>query len=442
MRLTKLISFKIFIFSLIIFLFSFCSHEKILLLPCEYFGWDCSVSCYYGYCDGGDCCTYPGGSGGFRCVSGCCQDIDDYGYPSSDLYCCGGYCGSCSGCSGGGGGGGGGCTPDCDGKVCGDDGCGGSCGTCTCTGANCRGSTCSGGQCIQYCGSCSDTYTRCYAYWHESNNPSCNKTSMISGTTSYDINCSCTYSGSCNCPDPYESTTVWGECGAPASCAPSTTTTTTTSSSTTTSSAGSTSSTASTTSLSTTSTTNPTRYSCNLATGDCYTSAGGSYTNINTCNSNCDAHFACNPSTGNCDASSGGSYTSRYSCDGDCDVATTTTTTTSSTTTTAPASTTTSSTTPETYTVTGQVFVDENKNGTKDTGESCYEGSVEVSVGGEAHQFNSTTSCNTYSYTVSGQCPVVNIVPPTNYESTGWYGTDDSSSEISGSGGSAYLTCD
>lgn len=46
-----------------------------------------------------------------------------------------------------GGGGGGGCTPSCTGKACGDDGCGGTCGTCgdgqTCTGGACTG----GGNC-------------------------------------------------------------------------------------------------------------------------------------------------------------------------------------------------------------------------------------------------------------------------------------------------------
>jgi len=45
---------------------------------------------------------------------------------------------------GGGGGGGGGCTPTCSGKTCGDDGCGGSCGTCG-SGQACTGGTCTGG---------------------------------------------------------------------------------------------------------------------------------------------------------------------------------------------------------------------------------------------------------------------------------------------------------
>ncbi|HEX3477947.1 MAG TPA: S53 family peptidase, partial [Kofleriaceae bacterium] len=67
---------------------------------------------------------------------------------------------------GGGGGGGGGCTPKCTGKACGDDGCGGSCGTCgsgqTCspggvctTGGNCSHPICStGGKLTGSCDAC------------------------------------------------------------------------------------------------------------------------------------------------------------------------------------------------------------------------------------------------------------------------------------------------
>ncbi len=57
---------------------------------------------------------------------------------------CGGSCGTCSGggtCSNGVCGGGS-CTPDCAGRECGDDGCGGSCGSCL------AGEACSGGTCV------------------------------------------------------------------------------------------------------------------------------------------------------------------------------------------------------------------------------------------------------------------------------------------------------
>ena len=78
---------------------------------------------------------------------------------------CGGSCGSCSGkdkcnssgqCV---------CTPSCSGKKCGDDGCGGSCGTCasnaTCSSSgqcvctpNCSGKTCGSNGCGGSCGTC------------------------------------------------------------------------------------------------------------------------------------------------------------------------------------------------------------------------------------------------------------------------------------------------
>lgn len=63
-----------------------------------------------------------------------------------------------------------GCLADCTGKVCGDDGCGGSCGTCpigqscqngtcsSCT-ADCTGKECGGDGCGGDCGSCQDGYS-------------------------------------------------------------------------------------------------------------------------------------------------------------------------------------------------------------------------------------------------------------------------------------------
>jgi len=84
---------------------------------------------------------------------------------------CGGTCGSCttgtcaSGtCS---------CTPNCTGRTCGDDGCGGSCGTCTtgtcvsgtcsCT-PNCTGRTCGDDGCGGSCGTCGSLCTDTCAY--------------------------------------------------------------------------------------------------------------------------------------------------------------------------------------------------------------------------------------------------------------------------------------
>ena len=78
---------------------------------------------------------------------------------------CGGSCGSCilpqtcnalGTC----------CVPNCSGKTCGDDGCGGSCGSCilpqtcsvlgTCCAPNCSGKTCGDDGCGGSCGSCAD----------------------------------------------------------------------------------------------------------------------------------------------------------------------------------------------------------------------------------------------------------------------------------------------
>ncbi len=67
-----------------------------------------------------------------------------------------------------------GCTPDCDGKVCGDDGCDGSCGTCAdgtcnangqcetiCT-PNCDGNECGDDGCGGSCGTCQQLGTHCF----------------------------------------------------------------------------------------------------------------------------------------------------------------------------------------------------------------------------------------------------------------------------------------
>ena len=77
---------------------------------------------------------------------------------------CGGSCGTCSDgaeCNNGIC-----CTPNCSGKNCGDDGCGGSCGTCSdgdacingiCCTPNCSGKKCGDDGCGGSCGTCSDS---------------------------------------------------------------------------------------------------------------------------------------------------------------------------------------------------------------------------------------------------------------------------------------------
>ncbi len=75
----NIIRLLLLILMTIIIDFTFLNH-KFLFLPCEPFAnnYSCELNCYYGYCSGANCCTYPGGTGGFRCVDGCCQDIDNY----------------------------------------------------------------------------------------------------------------------------------------------------------------------------------------------------------------------------------------------------------------------------------------------------------------------------------------------------------------------------
>lgn len=119
-------------------------------------------------CDGVFC-----GQNG-TCVDGKCQCATGYG----GSYCqtcfprctgkecgddgCGGSCGSCTGgaCNNGTCG----CAPQCSGKQCGNDGCGGSCGTCQtgvcspsgqCCTPNCAGKSCGLDGCGGLCGKCS-----------------------------------------------------------------------------------------------------------------------------------------------------------------------------------------------------------------------------------------------------------------------------------------------
>jgi hypothetical protein len=95
-------------------------------------------------CDGSGCCD------GGACVDG-----------TSDTACGtgGAACHSCTlpqTCGGGGNDGVCGCTPDCSGKVCGDDGCGATCGDCS------GNATCEGGQCVDpYLEICGIAYESC-----------------------------------------------------------------------------------------------------------------------------------------------------------------------------------------------------------------------------------------------------------------------------------------
>ncbi|MDD5032571.1 MAG: hypothetical protein PHC85_00415 [Candidatus Pacebacteria bacterium] len=91
----------------------------------------------------------------------------------------------------------GGCTPNCTGKVCGSDGCGGSCGTCT-SPATCDGS----GQCVTptytysctstTCGTCSEA-----CGGTQTCTGSCQRNDGVIVSSSYCPGGTCTYSQSC-----------------------------------------------------------------------------------------------------------------------------------------------------------------------------------------------------------------------------------------------------
>ena len=79
------------------------------------------------------------------------------------------------------------CTPNCSGKNCGDDGCGGSCGTCS------TGYTCSGGTCIADC-TCG-SWSACSGSYSDTCDTTCDgtqtRTCSPSGCASQSQSCSC-----------------------------------------------------------------------------------------------------------------------------------------------------------------------------------------------------------------------------------------------------------
>lgn len=143
---------------------SYCNQDGKQVLvdcggPC---GWDPN-NAYY------ECGFYgaePSGSYAYQCVEPCVPDCNG---KSCDGDGCGGSCGACGSgeaCSAGACE----CAPQCSGKVCGTDGCGGTCGTCASNEAcnagacecvpECSGKSCGPDGCGQSCGSC-DTDEAC-----------------------------------------------------------------------------------------------------------------------------------------------------------------------------------------------------------------------------------------------------------------------------------------
>jgi hypothetical protein len=140
-----------------------CTNADLTGTPCDD-GKACTVDlCGNGVCVGTSSC--PAGQ---ACdAAGVCQCSPSCAGKTCGDDGCGGSCGTCSGgapcsatgqCA---------CVPACTGKVCGDDGCGGTCGTCTggsacdatgqcqlvCT-PNCTGKVCGDDGCGGTCGTC------------------------------------------------------------------------------------------------------------------------------------------------------------------------------------------------------------------------------------------------------------------------------------------------
>lgn len=92
------------------------------------------------------------------------------------------------------------------------------------------------------------------------------------------------------------------------------------------------------------------------------------------------------------------------------------------------------------YTVSGYVFVDSNKNGTKDPGENCYSGSVGIILDSQSPvAYTSSPSCSNYSIQTPTQCHNVSVSPPQGYTITGWFGSDSTHPSMSGMSAGAYV---
>jgi len=195
----------------------------------------------YPILDNKSCIFKPATSGGGYCGDGYCQfNVLINGQPRQIENCdncpqdcgkcactpsctskncgdngCGGVCGTCSGNATCGASGRCACVPDCAGKTCGDDGCGGTCGTCsngkTCSpqGAcvcnpNCSGKVCGGNGCAGNCGSCASDESCSFGACVKNCVPSCigkncgnngcggSCGTCLTGTT-------CSVSGTCEC---------------------------------------------------------------------------------------------------------------------------------------------------------------------------------------------------------------------------------------------------
>jgi len=97
-----------------------------------------------------------------------------------------------------------------------------------------------------------------------------------------------------------------------------------------------------------------------------------------------------------------------------------------------------------TYTITGNIFIDTNNNGIKDTGESCYVGNIpSIKYGTNSElsvtNFTSTAGCNTYSITTATRCHNISMVSPQGYKITGWSGSDSTHTSLNQTSSTAYV---
>jgi len=90
----------------------------------------------------------------------------------------------------------------------------------------------------------------------------------------------------------------------------------------------------------------------------------------------------------------------------------------------------------------GKVFLDTDKDGSKDATETCYEGIVPIHIDTQLINFNSTTYCNEYQYVITDTVPTtreVRVTVPQHYAFTGFSGIDGGS-PISGNTTSTFVS--
>lgn len=161
----------------------------------------CASACPTGATCQNGACLCPQGT--MQCGNACVDTSSD----SNNCGTCGHVCASGQSCVAGSCASS--CSPDCTGKVCGDDGCGGSCGACP--GANCVGST------FQAAATCSADGTTCIPGTTMNCDPyNCSQNGTCLTTCAGDFDCeagNCCESGTCKPVDTLTDPNNCGSCG-------------------------------------------------------------------------------------------------------------------------------------------------------------------------------------------------------------------------------------